>query len=1068
MTREVAPSFARTMRALDADGMSPTLLAVLLVAGPRRRVEQLAGRWRACPSIKSAKRRGSRSSACIRSPRRCRAASWRRRWCSAAKSRQGDVLLEVEAERERLETAEERVAAGHASAGEIERAAARDRRGTGRDRSRRAAPPRRRSTEASQRLVGGGSRGRAGAGQACGASLSSNSRGSCRPPTRRSARADERGAPRGARRGRAPASSELRAEQVAAERGRRGRVAGAAPASAWRSKASATATASTVARREREAERRRVRAPVVGTARRRQPGADRRGRPRRRASRVDRARGPGARRRRVRAAGARPAAAGTAGAAAARRLSVDAVRPRRRDGDERRQRDARAARPRRARGQPRGRLARSRCSTACPASWRSKSSASRRSRCWSDRSVTRCRAEPAARIRDPDDRRSSDADDLSRRGSARRAFLAPEVVQTSAMDCGPAALKCLLEGFGIPASYAAPAGSVSDRRRRHLDQHASSRSRWRSGSTPSRSCCRPITCCSRRRARFPALLVVRRDNMTHFLVAWRRHGPFVQVMDPAKGRRWLRARRAPATSCTCTSSRCRRRRGGSGPASRGFSRLPARTAARAGRSAPMPRARCLTQAADDPGWRARAARRLDAAWSPTSCGRRAAARPRSDARDRDDRPSAWRDGTNAGTPRARRYWSVLPDPTRGGDMLVASRRRAAARPRAARRRRLGTREQPSAAAPIGAAEQVARVARPIGRRAAAGRRRGVCCVATGSPRPRMLGAAAAARGRSARCSKCMLLRGFARDRQRPAAARASPRDDRCSCSASSPRCSCWSSRSRQACCAIGRRLETRLRAALLDKLPALGDRYFREPPRFRHGPPRAQPRRVARAARISARASRGSAMQLVFTAFALAWLDPAERVDGALSAGASRWRSRSATERMLAERELRQRSHAAALSRHYLDSLLGLSAARTHGAERRAAPAARSAARRMGPRRASTCCAAAIVDRGRPDAGRFDAGGVAGAGFVGRGSQPGSTLLLVYWALNLPVLGRELAGDHPPVPGATGTSCARCCEPLTRPEETPAVRDRRRRTRARRASRFASTASTCAPAGTTS
>src|SRR5215213_134553 len=35
----------------------------------------------------------------------------------------------------------------------------------------------------------------------------------------------------------------------------------------------------------------------------------------------------------------------------------------------------------------------------------------------------------------------------------KRTWLAPEVIQTSAMDCGPAALKCLLEGFGIPVSY---------------------------------------------------------------------------------------------------------------------------------------------------------------------------------------------------------------------------------------------------------------------------------------------------------------------------------------------------------------------------------------------------------------------------------------------------------------------------------------------------------------------------------------------------------------------------------------------------------------------------------------
>ena len=36
---------------------------------------------------------------------------------------------------------------------------------------------------------------------------------------------------------------------------------------------------------------------------------------------------------------------------------------------------------------------------------------------------------------------------------AKRCLLAPEVVQASTMDCGPAALKCLLEGFGISVSY---------------------------------------------------------------------------------------------------------------------------------------------------------------------------------------------------------------------------------------------------------------------------------------------------------------------------------------------------------------------------------------------------------------------------------------------------------------------------------------------------------------------------------------------------------------------------------------------------------------------------------------
>ena len=35
----------------------------------------------------------------------------------------------------------------------------------------------------------------------------------------------------------------------------------------------------------------------------------------------------------------------------------------------------------------------------------------------------------------------------------RRRFLVPEVVQSSNMDCGPAALSALLGGFGVRASY---------------------------------------------------------------------------------------------------------------------------------------------------------------------------------------------------------------------------------------------------------------------------------------------------------------------------------------------------------------------------------------------------------------------------------------------------------------------------------------------------------------------------------------------------------------------------------------------------------------------------------------
>ena len=42
----------------------------------------------------------------------------------------------------------------------------------------------------------------------------------------------------------------------------------------------------------------------------------------------------------------------------------------------------------------------------------------------------------------------------------------------------------------------------------------------------------------------PAIVVVRLPNgLTHFVVAWRRHGRVVQVMDPGTGRRWPTCRR---------------------------------------------------------------------------------------------------------------------------------------------------------------------------------------------------------------------------------------------------------------------------------------------------------------------------------------------------------------------------------------------------------------------------------------------------------------------------------------------------------------------------------------------
>ncbi len=124
--------------------------------------------------------------------------------------------------------------------------------------------------------------------------------------------------------------------------------------------------------------------------------------------------------------------------------------------------------------------------------------------------------------------------------SSRRAFLAPEVVQTSAQDCGPATLKSLLEGFGIPLSY----GRLREACQIDLDGTSIDTMEEVAAQlgldaeqviVPADHLLAPAA-----RA-LPAIVVVRHPSgLTHFVVVWRRHGPFFQVMDPASGRRWMR------------------------------------------------------------------------------------------------------------------------------------------------------------------------------------------------------------------------------------------------------------------------------------------------------------------------------------------------------------------------------------------------------------------------------------------------------------------------------------------------------------------------------------------------
>ncbi len=178
------------------------------------------------------------------------------------------------------------------------------------------------------------------------------------------------------------------------------------------------------------------------------------------------------------------------------------------------------------------------------------------------------------------------------------------------------------------------------------------------------------------------------------------------------------------------------------------------------------------------------------------------------------------------------------------------------------------------------------------------------------------------------------------------------------------------------------------------------------------------------------------ASALVLTAAGIVWLDPAG-APWALIATAAALLLPLAAQPVLTERDLRLRSHAAALGRYYLDALLGLLAVRAHGAER--------SVRREHE--------ALLVDwvragRGRQraavavEAAQLLTGFGAAAGLllhhIGRGGEAGGALLLVYWALQLPVLGEELAQLAWQYPGHRNLTL-RLLEPLGASEAGGAV-----------------------------
>src|SRR5499427_11134379 len=131
---------------------------------------------------------------------------------------------------------------------------------------------------------------------------------------------------------------------------------------------------------------------------------------------------------------------------------------------------------------------------------------------------------------------------------------------------------------------------------------------------------------------------------------------------------------------------------------------------------------------------------------------------------------------------------------------------------------------------------------------------------------------------------------------------------------------------------MGRGLETRLRVAFLEKIPRLGDRYFQsrlisdmaERGHSAHSL-RQLPSLGVRFLRLC--------FELALTTAGLIWLDPAGAW-AAVVVAVIALALPLALQSRLTERDLRIRNHNGALSRFYLDAMLGLAPIRAHGAER--------------------------------------------------------------------------------------------------------------------------------------
>jgi ATP-binding cassette subfamily B protein len=593
------------------------------------------------------------------------------------------------------------------------------------------------------------------------------------------------------------------------------------------------------------------------------------------------------------------------------------------------------------------------------------------------------------------------------RTRAARRWLVPETVQTSAMDCGPAALRSLLAGHGVTASY----GRLREACQTDVDGtsiDALQETAAALGLDAVQLMMPADFVLLADSTILPCLVVVTlASGLPHFVVLWRRHpGGVVQVMDPATGRRFSSSpeltRRLYVHEQPVPAAAWADYAHGEAFARALLARMRALHVA-SGQAQAL-----VERAAGDPGWRTLAI--LDATLRRAGDARNGRRGGRAGIEELLEHAVSDPESVACGLPA--QAWSVRGGSDDGADEVVM---RGAVLIKVA-----GIAAEPvdHAALPVelrAALEEPA--PQPARELLAAARHEGAVRVGL-----LVAGMAVAGGGLVAEAA---LLRGVVNSH--------TPRGlwIVAAVAAALLALELWLAGAQLA---VGRRLEVGLRSALARKLWRLPDRYLRSRPASDMAE-RTHILHELRLLPLVAGQLVAAISEVAFVAVALIVLDPGSAVlaiTAAVLVLAVAW----AVQFPLREREMRLREHAGALSQLGLDALVGLGAIRAHGAEGtlrgvfserleqwrdagRAAARSRAAATGV-QALVGTGLAVAIVATGLP-----------------RLEDPGARLLLVFWALTIPLAAERigLLALQYPLQRATAL---RLLEPLLAPEQPTA------------------------------